>query len=51
MEQKKISTTVDGETFMEIKDACKRCNISIAEFLRMLVENQKNDLYEPKQSI
>jgi len=51
MKQKKISTTVDDGTYMEIKDACKRCNISIAEFLRMLVEKQKNELYEPKQSI
>ena len=45
-QEKTISTTVDLETFEEIKQACKNCNISIAEFLRILVKNQRSDLYK-----
>jgi len=44
---KKISTTIEYDIYLEILDACKKCNISIAEFLRMLVLNQKNDKYKP----
>ena len=46
MKQKTISTTVDLETFEEIKQACKNCKISIAELLRILVTNQRSDLYK-----
>jgi antitoxin component of RelBE/YafQ-DinJ toxin-antitoxin module len=45
-QEKTISTTVDLETFEEIKQACKNCNISISEFLRILVKNQRSDLYK-----
>jgi predicted CopG family antitoxin len=45
-QEKTISTTVDLETFEEIKQACKNCKISISEFLRILVKNQRSDLYK-----
>ena len=48
-QEKKIYTTVDIETYDEIKQSCQNCNMSIAEFLRLLIQNQKSVFYKQEK--